>query len=46
MDLLVGPDWVGLVLGCPDNDPDDDGQDYNPDNGQDQLLFPSFVLKY
>jgi hypothetical protein len=29
----------------PGNNADDDGKDYDPDNGKDQLLFPGFDLK-
>ena len=33
------------LAGLPSNDANDYCKDYNPDNGQNQLLFPSLVLK-
>jgi hypothetical protein len=33
------------LAGLPSNDANDYGQNDNPNDGQNQLLFPSFVLK-
>jgi hypothetical protein len=42
--------WVRIrsilsLAGLPSNDANDYGQNDNANDGQDQLLFPSFVLK-